>query len=98
MTNIAAAVTADIRRLEPAGGSDPRYESSSFLTQISYATKLAALKGAHASRRWYRGWQDWFDPPQVSPDIVRNYDVKPGLPVRYVIGRFLATSRRSKLT
>lgn len=85
MNNIAATITDDIRRLEPGDEPDLRYESPSLLTQISYATKLSALKGANASRRWYKGWQYWLHPPETGPDIVKNYDIKPILPVRYVI-------------
>ncbi|SPO05358.1 related to triacylglycerol lipase [Cephalotrichum gorgonifer] len=82
MTDIAAAVSADIRQLEPKNELDPRYESPPLLSRILNATTISAIQGANASGNWYKGWQQWFSPPGFKgPDIVKTYDVKANLPV-----------------
>ena len=82
MTDIAASVTADIRQLDPHRDSDPHREAPSLLSRLYYATTISTVQGAHASGRWYKSWQEYFYPPGLGPDIVKNYDVKAHLPVR----------------
>lgn len=82
MSDIAASITADVRQLDPHRDSDPHFETPALLSRLYYATTISAVQGAHASGRWYKGWQEWFYPPGLGPDIVKNYDVKEHLPVR----------------
>lgn len=89
--DIAAGVTADIRQLDPHRESDPRYAAPSLLARVYYAAAISAVQGAHASGRWYKGWQEWFYPPAQGPDIVKSYDVKAHLPVRFVPRSFNPT-------
>lgn len=83
MTDPASSISADIRRLEPQHDSDPRYETPPLLSRIYNATTISMVRGATASGQWYKGWREWFYPPDIKgPDIVKAYDGKANQPVR----------------
>ena len=54
------------------------------LTKLYYRTTVTAIKTVLAPMQWYKGWQDYFQPPELRPDLVKKYECRPYLPVRYV--------------
>ncbi len=53
------------------------------LSKVSYATHVYGIQGMLAPLLWFRGWSDYFYPPDGRPNLVKKYEVRPHLPVRY---------------
>ncbi|KAM0282026.1 hypothetical protein ACHAQH_003232 [Verticillium albo-atrum] len=53
-----------------------------FLTRILLASKLSAIKTLLGQLAWYGTWRDYFYPPDLRPDLVKKYEVRPDLQVR----------------
>lgn len=60
----------------------PFFEPLPILTRVYYASVLSAIQNLGAYGRWYKGWQDWFSPPQKGPNIVKTYDIRQNLPIQ----------------
>jgi acetyl esterase/lipase len=62
-----------------------RKETPPLLTRFYFQTAIATMQGLTGWGDWYRDyWDHWMSPPRERPDIVKSYEVRPSLPVRYV--------------
>ncbi|KAG7111762.1 Arylesterase like protein [Verticillium longisporum] len=59
----------------------PRHQPP-FLTRVLLASKLSAIQTVLGQLAWYGSWRDYFYPPEIRPDLVKRYEVRPALQVR----------------
>lgn len=59
----------------------PRHQPP-FLTRVLMASKLSAIQTVLGQLAWYGSWRDYFYPPEIRPDLVKRYEVRPALQVR----------------
>ncbi|PKS13117.1 hypothetical protein jhhlp_000459 [Lomentospora prolificans] len=52
------------------------------LTRVYYGSIMSAIQSLAAHGRWYKGWQEYFYPPEKGPNIVKTYDIRQNLPIR----------------
>ncbi len=55
-----------------------------YLERLGYGAHIYTIKGLLGLPSWYRGWKEYFNPPPGGPNIVKSYDSRRHLPVRYV--------------
>lgn len=67
------------------------YVAPSMIERLVYCWYMWAMKGFSAPFIWYRDWMEWYYPPDGRPDIVKAYECRPHLPVRYVDTPFWMT-------
>lgn len=54
-------------------------------TRLFRWTIVTLIVGALGTFRYFHGWYDRFCPPAISPDVVKRYQVRPKLPISYVL-------------
>lgn len=52
------------------------------LTRVVNGSLMYGVKGLMSPILWYRGWKEYFYPPDDRPNIVKTYDCRPHLPAR----------------
>jgi hypothetical protein len=57
-------------------------EPPPFFSKIHYATRVYGLQTFVNQALWFRGWKEYFYPPNDAPNIVKTYECRPHLPVR----------------
>ncbi len=62
-----------LRRVEPT-----------LMGKLAYATTIHTLTSILGLPQWYKGWKEYFYPPEGKPDIVKYYETRRWLPVRSV--------------
>ncbi len=53
-----------------------------FPKKLEFAIHMYSLQAVLSVPLWYRGWKEYFYPPDGGPNIVKAYDCRPHLPVR----------------
>lgn len=59
------------------------------IQKVGLAAQVYGIQGIMGTVVWLQGWREWFWPAGGGPNIVKAYEVRPGMPVRYVLGAFL---------
>lgn len=52
--------------------------------KVGLAAQIYSLQGLMETMLWFQGWREWFYPPDGGPNIVKAYEARPGMAVRYV--------------
>jgi hypothetical protein len=68
-----------------AQAQGPAQQPPGLLSRLVYASQVSAMQGATGMGQWYYSWADWISPSPTRPNIVKKYEARPGLPVRYVL-------------
>lgn len=69
------------------------------IQKVGLAAQVYGIQGIMGTVMWLQGWREWLYPPgsgRGGPDIVKAYEARPGMPVRYVLF-FVVTKRVSIL-
>ncbi|KAM0334990.1 hypothetical protein ACHAQA_000024 [Verticillium albo-atrum] len=78
-----------MRATNPAGSESsgdhlkplPRHQPP-LLTRLFFASKISTIQSLVGQLAWYNGWRDYFYPPDLRPDLIKKYEVRPSLEVR----------------
>lgn len=55
------------------------------IRKVGLAAQIYTIRGAMGTVDWFQGWREWLYPPNNGPDIVKAYECRPGMGVRYVL-------------
>lgn len=58
------------------------------IRKVGLAAQIYSIQGVMGTVVWFQGWREWLYPPNGGPDIVKAYECRPGMGVRYVNGPF----------
>ena len=53
-----------------------------FSAKVSFAGHVYGLQGILRPLFWVQDWKEYFFPPPGGPNIIKNYECRPYLPVR----------------
>lgn len=56
------------------------------IRKVGLAAQVYGIQGVMGTVGWLQGWREWLYPPNGGPDIVKAYECRPGMGVRYVTG------------
>lgn len=59
------------------------------IRKVGLAAQIYSIQGVMGTVVWFQGWREWLYPPNGGPDIVKAYECRPGMGVRYVNGFIL---------
>jgi hypothetical protein len=54
------------------------------IRKVGLAAQIYTIRGAMGTVDWFHGWREWLYPPNGGPDIVKAYECRAGMGVRYV--------------
>lgn len=54
------------------------------IQKFGLAAQVASIQGLMGTIVWLQGWREWLYPPGGGPNIVKAYEVRPNVGVRYV--------------
>lgn len=55
------------------------------IRKVGLAAQIYSIQGVMGTVVWFQGWREWLYPPNGGPDIVKAYECRPGMGVRYVV-------------
>jgi hypothetical protein len=59
-------------------------EAPPLLAMLGYAAHVYSLQSFISPYLWVRDWKEYFYPPEGGPNIIKRYEARPQLPVRYI--------------
>ncbi|WYZ43321.1 hypothetical protein EsH8_VI_001020 [Colletotrichum jinshuiense] len=77
MANMGVSTTTN------SDGEKPVYQPMpSLLNRIVYGSKISALQSWYFQKAGVEAWKSYFWPPPQRPDLVKQYNCRPALPIR----------------
>lgn len=59
------------------------------IQKVGLAAQVMSIQGVMGTIVWLQGWREWLYPPGGGPNIVKAYEARPNMGVRYVSCRAL---------
>lgn len=69
---------------KPARQGGVKKDPPPLIRKVGLAAQIYTIRGAMGTVDWFQGWREWLYPPRGGPDIVKAYECRPGMGVRYV--------------
>lgn len=69
-----------------ARGGGAKKDPPPLIRKVGLAAQIYGIQGVMGTVVWLQGWREWLYPPNGGPDIVKAYECRPGMGVRYVNG------------
>lgn len=60
------------------------------IQKVGLAAQVIGIQGVMGTIVWLQGWREWLYPPGGGPNIVKAYEVRPNMGVRYVVSFYRA--------
>lgn len=54
------------------------------IQKVGLAAQVYGIQGLMGTVLWFQGWREWLYPPGGGPNIVKAYEIRPALGVRFV--------------
>jgi hypothetical protein len=67
-----------------ATGASKIHPQYPLLSRVYNGVAISAVQGFSSPLRWLQGWNQYFWPTGFEPNIIKTYDTRPQLPIRYV--------------
>ncbi|KAL1857434.1 hypothetical protein Daus18300_010407 [Diaporthe australafricana] len=64
-------------------GSGVKKDPPPLIRKVGLAAQVYGIQGVMGTVLWFQGWREWLYPPNGGPDIVKAYECRPGMPVRF---------------
>lgn len=65
-------------------GGGVKKDPPPLIRKVGLAAQIYGIQGVMGTVVWFQGWREWLYPPNGGPDIVKAYECRPGMGVRYV--------------
>lgn len=71
---------------KPSRAGGVKKDPPPLIRKVGLAAQIYSIQGVMGTVVWLQGWREWLYPPNGGPDIVKAYECRPGMGVRYVAG------------